>query len=232
MSYVLCLNFEYHKYRKDAVIKVFADDCLVDERTLNKAINLKAINLTNSDLSNKQIGPQHYSVVRFVPEKIFLFEISELHLNSHIRIEIENEDNNYTNGFLTSFAYVKFHHIFLFPSCLLEQNKWNKLVTYTDIHQNFVTEDRNGWEIKSRFPQEPPNTEIIFDPDVRAPSSKRYGHKIPWQKYVRGGSFCVKIPLSRKHNLIHLGKTNPGRIKGNWNILQIMWAFGLINTTT
>jgi hypothetical protein len=231
---VLCLNFEYHKYRKDAVIKVFADDCLVDERTLNEAINLKAINLTNSDLYKKRIGPQYQSVVRFVPEKIFLFEISELHLNSHIRIEIENDDNNYTNGFMTSFAYVKFHHIFLFPSCLLEQNKWNKLVTYTDIHKNFATElvDRYGVEIKSRFPQSPPNTEIIFEPDARAEASKRYGFRLFWQKYMMGGSFCVKIPLSRKHHLVHLGKMNPGRIKGNWDILQIMWAFGLINTTT
>ena len=44
MSYILGLLFTYSRYKHDAVVRIYADDHLVDELCLSDNINLKAFN--------------------------------------------------------------------------------------------------------------------------------------------------------------------------------------------
>ena len=43
MNYVFALQFEYHRYQQDALIKIYADNFLVDAIRLSKDIKLKTI---------------------------------------------------------------------------------------------------------------------------------------------------------------------------------------------
>ena len=96
MSYTLGLLFEYYRYRHDAIVRVYADDCLVDELSLSSDINMKCTNNVDP-LVNRFIGPTNGPTVvpPVIPEKLFLFEIDERHLCNRIRIEVQNDDTNY-----------------------------------------------------------------------------------------------------------------------------------------
>ena len=111
MSYMLGLLFSYSRYKHDAVVRIYADDHLVDEIRLTDNINLKAFNYGDMPIwegvwESIRDNYGEFSRVLFLPEKLFLFEIHEKYLNSAVRIEIDNNHNNYTNGFMTKYAYV------------------------------------------------------------------------------------------------------------------------------
>lgn len=137
MSYVLALYFEYKRYKKDAVIKIFADDHLVDELILKSDVKLKAFERL-SPLEGFDLGtPGTYTDVQFIPKKIFLFEVSEHYLKNRIRIEVINNDNNYTNGFMSNYSWFKFHGMYLIPACALQSSNKSRL-------KNFFR-DQDSW---------------------------------------------------------------------------------------
>ena len=152
MSYVLGMSFEYHRYHRDAIIKVYADDQLVDEFSLTKDIKLKTVDISRLPPASDKIGPQNFTRIEIIPEKLFLFEIAERFLHDRIRIEVENSYNNHTNGFMTEYAYVKFCHLFVVPKCLLQYKTWTELPLF-DLDQDIVSQEiaRTAWEVKHGF---------------------------------------------------------------------------------
>ena len=220
MSYTLCLLFEYYRYRHDAIVRVYADDRLVDELTLSSDINMKCTNNVDP-LVNRFIGPTNETPVELppvIPGKLFLFEIDERHLCNRIRIEVQNDHTNHTNGFMTKFSYLKFQDIFLLPNCLLEHDNWMRLRRMR-LLKNQGQSDGEG------VPRLLSPHEVTLQPD---PRQKNEG----WRGHILGGSFSMDIPLSRKHGVIHLGRMKPGRLELNGNIPRVLWAFGQLNTST
>jgi len=205
MSYTLGLLFEYHRYRHDAIVRVYADNRLVDELSLSSDINIKCTNNVGRP-GHSFIGPANKISVMFTPKKLFLFEVDERHLHDRIRIEVQNDHTNHTNGFMTKFSYVKFHDIFLVPNCLLEYKNWQRLPLQT-VHGT-----SHHFASSKSFPHTPHN-EISLD-------------------HIMGGSFSMNIPLSRKHGVTHLGRLSPGKIVVNDRFLDVLWAFGQLNTST
>ena len=214
MHYIFGLSFEYHRYRRDAVLKVYADDHLVDEVNLSESINLRTVNLHGCPQVYQ--GPNNYSRVRIIPEKLLLFEIKEQYLHSDIRIDVQNDNNNYTNGFMTNSSHIKFHRMFLVPSCLLQDSDWMKKLRR--FHSPVDCADH------SFFPNGPSPEEIVtkFDPKSK---------DILWRNSNIGGNFTLKIRLSRKHHLVHLGRPKPGRMSTAWPIIWDLWAFDQLNTS-
>ena len=220
MSYTLGLLFEYYRYRHDAIVRVYADDRLVDELSLYSDINVKCTNNVGP-LANRLIGPTNETPVELppvIPGKLFLFEIDERHLCNRIRIEVQNDHTNHTNGFMTKFSYLKFYNIFLLPNCLLEHDNWMRLRRMR-LLKNQGQSDGEG------FPRLLSPHEVTLQPD---PRQKNEG----WRGHILGGSFSMDIPLSRKHGVIHLGRMRPGRLEFNGNIPRVLWAFGQLNTST
>jgi hypothetical protein len=220
MKYVLLLSFEYYRYQHDAIVRIYADDRLVDELSLSSDINLK----TTADgfvvgQYAPVAGPRNNTIVMFVPKKLFLFEIDERHLHKRIRIEVQNQHNNYTNGFMTKFSYLKFREILLFPSCLLEHKRWQRILDRLD---GWVSdEDRHD----RLFPHQPLADEITLQPDTR----QKKGH---WVQHILGGSFSMDIPLSRKHGLVHPGRLRAGKLELHKGLARVLWTFGQLNMST
>jgi hypothetical protein len=218
MSYTLGLLFEYYRYRHDAIVRVYADDRLLDELSLSSDINMKCTEDAGDMLNNRFIGPKNKTHVMFIPEKLFLFEVDERHLCNRVRIEVQNDHNNYNNGFMTKFSYVKFHEILLVPSCLWEHDNWIRLrERCRKSNQPTMTHMPNV------FPRHPSTDDIILQPDMRQyPREFFFGH-------LMGGSFSMEIPLSRKHGITHLGRPGPGRIYFNRILSRVLWAFNQLN---
>jgi hypothetical protein len=209
MPYVLILLFEYQRYKRDAVVRVYADDRLVDELSLSSDINLKCTKAVG--MPDRLYAPMNNTRVLFSPEKMFLFEIDEKHLCDHIRIEVQNDNNNHTNGFMTKFSYVKLHHILLVPNCLLQNDNWRKLI------ERFPEDETEPY-----FPRPPLTCDVIL----------RAG-PVPVAQYLQhilGGSFSMEIPLHRKHGICHLGRPESGRISYNAFLAHVLCAFNLLNT--
>ena len=228
MSHLLCLLFEYHRYKKDAIFRVYADDLLVEEILLTKDIpvRLKKIRARPPFTGLESNDPSEWSVT--FPEKLFVFEIDQNNLKKSIRIEVINDDNNYTNGFMNDFSYIKFYSLFLVPRCLLHEDNWRKLARF--INKKWYTEDPKEMAKLSHhdfnfFPSRGPRYEDV----IVESASNPWKDEFLWHK--RGGSFNVKIPLLWKHGQIHVVKPKPRRMDLHPDAYKILSLFGLLNTS-
>ena len=217
MSYILGLLFTYSRYKHDAVVRIYADDHLVDELRLTDNINLKAFKYNDMPIwQTIHNSDGEFSRVLILPEKLFLFEIEEKYLNSAVRIEVVNNYNNYTNGFMTKYSYVNFHRLFLIPNSLMKLENWLLLQERFDKHK---INPRQYWP-----------THIINYKDIIVKhSSNVWTEDFLW--HDRGGSFTIDIPIHRKHKIPHLVKPNPGSFLIGREIGEILCAFKLLNTT-
>ena len=226
MQYVLGVALEYKKYKKFARVKIFANEHLIDDLTLDEDIDTKTVSY-----GKIEVGPnfktEPYSAE--IPKKIFIYEVDESVLKNNIRIEVENDDTNYNNGFMTKWSYISLHKVFLIPKNYLDFEKLDQLT----VKNNSILADT-----------------VIPDPPWRLhwPAIQ---HKIENRNLVYsierdklGGSFSVKYPIMLyKQNSI--GTTFRILAPGGWgSLLKINerlivisdWlpiycqAFGLINT--
>lgn len=221
MSYTLGLLFEYHRYQHDAVMRIYADDRLVDELSLSSDINIKCVHNAGNNgvkLGDGFIGPENVTPVVFTPGKVFLFEIDEQYLCNCIRIEVENENNNHNNGFMTKFSYIEFYRIFLLPDYMFEYKKWRSLIDRYKFKKNWSYSKH-----ADEFPRIPPIDEITLQPNTIQNNENWIRHKL-------GGSFSIEIPLSKKHRVTHLGRMRPGRISCKGGLSHLLLRLGLLNT--
>ena len=230
MSYVLGLSFEYHRYHRDATMRIYADNRLVDECLLEKDIKLKALDCHEMPPGFLKPGPRTFRKITIMPEKLFLFNISEAHLCNNIRIEVDNNYNNHTNGFMTEYAYIKFYSIFLIPECMLQYKNW-KLLNRFDI--DYVPSNRvknRDWLLDNGFNAHFP-TAGNSEADINFLQGKEQNSRT-FIGFKKGGSFEFEIPTTKKHNIVHFGKLKPGKIQPNREIQRTLWCFNALNMDT
>jgi len=256
MSYWLCLSFLYHRYRGDCKIRVYADDHQVGEMTLTDSIGMKTVSLEGSPVKAR-VQPKHpVCRVHILPEKLYMFEIQEHQLNDRITIKVENDFNNYTNSFMTRFSFINFRQIFLVPDCLLQLKTLQKLrERNATLHAKelleqplLVLETTNPYLYHERkaYPDDHPEN-FRLQNSSRENSADTVREKIhPGVKTMPypdgqnnelyhanlGGSFIVDFPVSRKHQMIHLGGPPMGRPGIRMNVFRTLWAFNQLNTST
>ena len=117
MKYIFGFNVGVKLYKKFPKFKIFADDRLIDELHLDESNLHKDTYVFNKDSYPDEDKDVWYQD-RFVNKKIHLYKIDGNYLNKNITIDIENNDNNYTNGFMTKSTLVYFSNIFLIPENL------------------------------------------------------------------------------------------------------------------
>jgi hypothetical protein len=117
MKYALVLEFLCEIYRKEPRARIFLNDQLLDEFFIEQ--NVETSNYNNDQhilkptprcrviTSLKEVG--------ILKPKIYQLEIPKEYDNLNIKIEIENNDNNYTNGFMTKYTVITLKHLYLIP---------------------------------------------------------------------------------------------------------------------
>tara|TARA_X000000950_G_scaffold286077_1_gene393885 strand:+ start:2225 stop:2962 length:738 start_codon:yes stop_codon:yes gene_type:complete len=128
MKYILGISLTFEHFKGETKIKIFCDNTLIDDIILDKTIKTEPafsyypdINQTSEFVSIQSKMPVD------LPEKIFLYEIDDAILGDKLSFEIEDENSNYTNGFMTRSNLLMFHQVFIMPKILLEKNNFNKL---------------------------------------------------------------------------------------------------------
>ncbi len=141
MKYVLGVGLIVQKYKKDPKIRIFVDNLLIDEFD---AENCEPTNKTMQyhhkqyKLNNwKKNGPPRLKQIeaqdRPAKFKTYLIEENILKNKKQIKIEITNDDNNYTNGFMTKSTLVDPTYIFLIPEPYIKVFKSSHINFHNDI---------------------------------------------------------------------------------------------------
>jgi len=130
MEYCLFTAWDCKVYKKEPRVRVVLNGILLDEYNI-PSNNLEFINFCDKECKNKK---QSYHVLQSgpVPEMFFKFgiplelllektfyKIYKIYLHNtskvELKIEIENDDNNYINGFSTKTTLVSLVEQFLMP---------------------------------------------------------------------------------------------------------------------
>ena len=114
MKYVLILSLLYKKYKENnGKLFLHLNDRLIDNISLSEDIDLKSVSYKCS------IADRTQSWNGWVPGKFYYYEIESNEIDQNdinkLHIRVENDHNNYTNGFMTKTSYVAFSSICLIP---------------------------------------------------------------------------------------------------------------------
>jgi len=147
MSYILCLGFKCLLYKNLPKVRIYLDNKFIDEFNIETSIqsNLNDLSLNSNEFynfKNHRLSPkQSYEVFAnssksFFNKSIFfrMYELDENILNNEqhkLVIDIFNQDNNYTNGFLTKTTLVGLYIAYLVPKKILDKsNKFCKIYNF------------------------------------------------------------------------------------------------------
>jgi len=192
MQYVLGVALEYKKYKKFARVRIFADDHLIDDLKLDKDISTKTVSY-----GPITVGPNFKtdtSGTIDIPKKLFFYEVDESVLKYNIRIEVENDDTNFNNGFMTKYSYIVLHKVFLIPKPYLDYAKLDELALKNkSILAKPVKPDRIPW----RFSWPAIMSKVIDRHLVHVNTDiDNTGIANPISADIQtGGSFSVKYPI-------------------------------------
>ena len=191
MKYVLGLLFEYKYYKNPANIKIFSNNQLIDEIDLTEDINLKNIQIADDNISlynwckkwkGLPVEGTDFTSELQIPDKSFIYTLDETIVKNSIRIEVTNNNTNYSNGFMTRWSSFTFHAIFLIPTYYLnfenyrafaEKNRQIK----TNIH------DSLRWPDEHRIVK---NGKLEYG---------KLEYLSNWKQCVKGGSFSINLPI-------------------------------------
>ena len=185
MKYILGLLFEYKHYKKTSHLKIFTGDTLIDDIKLDDSIPFKGNNNNNDDeriIYRK--GPPvwlHRNNTQHV-NKCFLYEIDETALNDRMVFQITNDDNNYTNGFMTKFSHINFQNIFLIPK--------DDFLNLEKVHAKMAL------QLKQQQPSKDPWPYFFWYPsDLRIYDEKTKDYQTDLFEFKRGDSFVFELPI-------------------------------------
>ena len=121
MKYLLVVGFACKVYRKEPLARIFIGNKLIDEffipchkDTLNPAME-------NFWKNKHRLEPFPQSefvnmrIKNFPPLRFYEIEIDTTLDRADLRIEIKNNDSNYTNGFITNSTLIKLQVFYFFP---------------------------------------------------------------------------------------------------------------------
>ena len=216
MRYILCASFGYKPYKKTCNIQIFSNNCMLDDFELqNKKVHLRYIELDESAIGND------------------------------LTFKIYNDDNNYSNGFMTKWAKVKLHHVILLPKILFDVKimktikhrlklKWRKIMGEEKWKQVDWQNNSKLFSVACKWgPLKDPQgrTQIIW-PYCRYAyiKSKQY-NKVFENYYLQwfGESCQIIMKIIKKHNLLIFVPPSTERLKGYFSVSSLAGVTPYIN---
>ena len=205
MKYILGVGILYKPYKKTCKIQIFSDDILIDEFELDKKIKANVYKRIHpvydpSSLDSYKKFVEHRDINELeisggwkscFPEKVRLYEIDESILNKDIVIKIENNDNNYTNGFMTKMSMIQPRFIFIIPKNLFY---YNKLLKLADEQTKLLNSRKKG---NHSFYAERGKVDIIFPVIEWLYLTKNDKEELIGKTNWIGGTAKLRLPLKK-----------------------------------
>jgi len=189
MKYIFSLGVTFKKYKKPLKItissKQMIDQILIDQ-----------------DITSVLINNKRFPVYK-VPQKIFFYEIDDQAIDNKFTIQVECEDNNYSNGFMSKTALLQ-----ICSACLIPKN----FLFYYFSKKN--KEKIKQLEIKRFYDPWPENPIVSIFNNNCWPYQRRnwkwcftnHNYNIDEQKWDTtpgwiGGNFDIEIEVIKKHGV-------------------------------
>ena len=121
MKYLLLVEFLCEIYRREPKARIFLNDQLLDEFLIQQNAGVDPWSLDKQmqvipDHINKTIAEtKNFQQLGFNNFKIYQFDMPREPDHLTLKIEIKNNDNNYTNGFMTRYTLIVLKHLLLIP---------------------------------------------------------------------------------------------------------------------
>ena len=131
MNYILGIGLLYKKYKKNATIRIYIDNNLIETYQLTQNVDPIEVPLTIIERIKKKFTwfnrkwfnhPDTMQNKCKIPKFLKLIEIEEEKLTGEVRIEVDNDDSNYTNGFMSKSSLIEPNFFILCPKKLLKNN--------------------------------------------------------------------------------------------------------------
>ena len=141
MKYVLGVGFICHKFKKNPKVRMFADDLFIDEYEIDKHdpfedhLTIDRLRYWFPDWQAAHLWPSlekmkknaDKTMLRTIPERdqwpkqwrTYTLDETTLQNKKQIKLEIDNDDSDYTNGFMKRSTIIDLRHVFLLPVDLL-----------------------------------------------------------------------------------------------------------------
>ena len=176
MSYILCLGFGVKIYKQSPKIRIFLNNNFLDEFDINGVENTNdptlevwSDNLKESRSKHGRLNPEPHTLHLHKVKKYFnnatylkFFELDKNYIDSiekhNLRIQVFNDDNNFTNGFITKSTLISLFFVQIVPKKLLLDYS-----NLTKNHQLLLTEIRSKQKKVSEILNYYTNYSYIFD---------------------------------------------------------------------
>lgn len=229
MKYILVLGIEYKKYKKPAGISLFIGEKFIDRFELHQDYST-ATNMSShlepywfDTLYKSHWLIKHRGLRKWqdMPQFFKIYEIDGDYIKGMLKLQVENSNSNYTNGFIKNSSVMKFTVVSFFPKpfAVNKAEKLTKICAKLDdayrvrFHKNHLdTHMHERWQW----------------PTVDSFYVKRYDEKfeksgIKDYTFWIGGDFTIEIPIKEKHKLKYLS-SQKHQEKGfpNTNLVEIL----------
>ena len=253
MKYLLVFAFVYKHFKGKFDIKIFSDEQLIDTIVLDKDVQWQIKDKSKTfekytdsvafsryfEKQGTEVCENEYClnykndhgtlgegcVENNMPERVWVYEIDEGLLGDAIRVEIDDSNSNYTNGFMTKSNLFMIDNVFLFPKKFFRsKRKLQKLSRF----------NYKDWPRKRKTITRLPDTQHNV---VSWPGSGfvRVGNKMHIHTWM-GGRKKIHIPLLKKFNtfMLHPKKdmveSKISEFCFNFKFLDYDTAYDIINT--
>ena len=122
MKYLLVVGFSCDMYRKKPRARIFVDDKLINEFDIPHQKNNLKIAIEKFFLNRHTLKPFskdneffNLKIKNFPSLQFYEIEIEQKKEQLKLRIDIENNDSNSTNGFITKSTLLNFQLLYFFP---------------------------------------------------------------------------------------------------------------------
>jgi len=209
MKYTLILGIEYKKYKNPAVVTVSIGNKFIDTFQLEKNFAKISQPLSNieqhwlNEINKTKVLSKSRKFWENVPSFFKVYQIKDTDIEGNLEIKIDNDNNDFTNGFMKNDSVISLSTVALFPS-ILSQNKGEKLIkTCFKLNDGYYKFQRRHDIDHDIFPNPTwPTAESFY---ARRENEDHEKSEIKDGTWEIGGSFTAEFPIRKKHRVKYLG---------------------------
>jgi hypothetical protein len=204
MKYLLVLGIIFEKYKRPAKITITTENTFIDEFSLDEDKPgtqdfLEQITHNKDDMYKKhnRARIEAQFINKLWPNYFKVYELERLPLGDGIKIQVENNNSDYTNGFMRKSSIIKFPIIAFFPKHLIAHNGKPLMDFMLNIEDGFeISKVAKSGNQKMQW--------LSIDLFNVTKNDEHEDSKIVNGHEPIGGSFSINLKVKRKHNIDYI----------------------------
>jgi hypothetical protein len=202
MRYLLVVGFVCNVYKKEPRARIFVNDRMIDEYYIPNHHDDWLDNFIQQQhvlQPNVENEFENLYIKNLPPLKFYELEINEKQENIDFIIEIDNDDNNYNNGFMTKSTLIQLRIFYFFPLNLKLLSKLEKIYNKNKLSKNLA------WFYSGKFnlfDNNLKNVEWHWHKNNKDILNNGRGDSISMSHYQVGGSGFFIIKRIKKYGIL------------------------------